>query len=158
MKALLESSWDVCYVLADFPHKNERLKGRLAHVRLTRCTWLHTGVFRPPWTIRLILNSIFMSIPRDVREFLRNYPGNVDDPEASANFEFYSNIRRCRPDHRLIDEIHEQWNFFLCDVLHPPDALRLGGQGIIISSNTSMDIYSGCKLDSKDHSHNYRIT
>ncbi|KAG5735999.1 Opioid growth factor receptor-like protein 1 [Termitomyces sp. T112] len=50
-----------------------------------------------------------MSIPRDIREFLENYPDNVDDPEASANFEFYSNVRRCRPDNRLIDEIHQQW-------------------------------------------------
>ncbi|KAG6890819.1 hypothetical protein C0995_003252 [Termitomyces sp. Mi166 len=50
-----------------------------------------------------------MSIPRDVREFLENYPDNVDDPKASANFEFYSNVRRCRPDNCLIDEIHKQF-------------------------------------------------
>ncbi|GLB38411.1 putative opioid growth factor receptor (OGFr) conserved region [Lyophyllum shimeji] len=50
-----------------------------------------------------------MSIPRDIREFLEGYPDATDDPNASANLEFYSNRRRCRPDNRLIDEIHEQW-------------------------------------------------
>ncbi|KAG6841992.1 hypothetical protein C0991_004483 [Blastosporella zonata] len=50
-----------------------------------------------------------MSIPRDVSEFLENYPDNDDDPSACENYEFYSNERRCRPDNRLIDEIHEEW-------------------------------------------------
>ncbi|KAF8073777.1 opioid growth factor receptor conserved region-domain-containing protein [Lyophyllum atratum] len=50
-----------------------------------------------------------MSIPRDVKEFLEGYPQNENDLNASANYEFYSNNRRCRPDNRLIDEIHEQW-------------------------------------------------
>ncbi|KAF9454697.1 hypothetical protein P691DRAFT_804044 [Macrolepiota fuliginosa MF-IS2] len=50
-----------------------------------------------------------MAIPQDVREFIDEYPDIGDDPEASENLDFYSNILRCRPDNRLIDEIHEQW-------------------------------------------------
>ncbi|RDB17997.1 Opioid growth factor receptor-like protein 1 [Hypsizygus marmoreus] len=50
-----------------------------------------------------------MSIPRDVREFLDGYPNNEDDASSSANLGFYSNKLRCRPDNRLIDEIHEEW-------------------------------------------------
>ncbi|KAI1794880.1 opioid growth factor receptor conserved domain-containing protein [Ganoderma leucocontextum] len=50
-----------------------------------------------------------MSLPRDVREFLDNYPNLPDDPSMKSNLEFYSNIERCRPDNLLIDELHEQW-------------------------------------------------
>ncbi|KAF8158365.1 opioid growth factor receptor conserved region-domain-containing protein [Crassisporium funariophilum] len=51
-----------------------------------------------------------MSIPRDVQDFLDGYPGvDDDDPTSRANLEFYSNNRRCRPDKRTIEEIHEQW-------------------------------------------------
>ncbi|KAJ3485255.1 hypothetical protein NLI96_g5092 [Meripilus lineatus] len=49
------------------------------------------------------------AIPRDVREFLDDYPNNEDDETQSTNLEFYSNQRRCRPDHMLIDDIHESW-------------------------------------------------
>lgn len=48
------------------------------------------------------------SIPRDVQEFLDDYPDNVDDKSLNANLEFYSNKRRCQPDNFLIDEIHER--------------------------------------------------
>ncbi|KAF5360298.1 hypothetical protein D9758_009164 [Tetrapyrgos nigripes] len=49
------------------------------------------------------------SIPRDVQEFLDEYPDGSDNKSLKANLEFYSNKRRCRPDNLLIDEIHEQW-------------------------------------------------
>jgi hypothetical protein len=49
-----------------------------------------------------------MSIPRDVKQFLDGYPDNEDDETQSANLEFYSNMRRCRPDNLLIEEIHEK--------------------------------------------------
>ncbi|KAJ3567042.1 hypothetical protein NP233_g6618 [Leucocoprinus birnbaumii] len=54
-------------------------------------------------------HHIPMSIPRDVREFIDEYPGVGDDPNASENLLFYSNALRCRPDNHLIDEIHDQW-------------------------------------------------
>ncbi|KAF9468523.1 opioid growth factor receptor conserved region-domain-containing protein [Collybia nuda] len=50
-----------------------------------------------------------MSIPRDVKEFLDGYPDSGNDLKSSANLDFYSNTLRCRPDNRLIEEIHEQW-------------------------------------------------
>ena len=53
-------------------------------------------------------NTMATIIPRDVREFLDNYPDNEDDESQSANLEFYSNRRRCRPDHMFIDDIHER--------------------------------------------------
>jgi hypothetical protein len=39
--------------------------------------------------------SILMSgsIPRDVQEFLGDYPGQDDDPALTANLEFYQNTR-----------------------------------------------------------------
>jgi len=49
-----------------------------------------------------------MSIPRDVQEFIDNYPGVDEDTDASENLSFYSNTLRCRPDNKLVDEIHEQ--------------------------------------------------
>jgi hypothetical protein len=48
------------------------------------------------------------SIPRDVREFLDNYPRDGDDPTRSENLQFYSNELRCRPDRCLIEEIHDR--------------------------------------------------
>ncbi|PCH40588.1 hypothetical protein WOLCODRAFT_24194 [Wolfiporia cocos MD-104 SS10] len=50
------------------------------------------------------------SIPRDVREFLDDYPNLSDDPSSSDNLRFYSNELRCRPDNLLIDELHERWH------------------------------------------------
>ena len=49
-----------------------------------------------------------MSLPRDVKEFLDGYPNNHNDDTQSANLEFYSNRRRCRPDNLLIEEIHDK--------------------------------------------------
>lgn len=47
------------------------------------------------------------SIPRDVLEFLEDYPHNGGgDPNCSANLMFYSNKLRCRPDGLFIDEMH----------------------------------------------------
>lgn len=54
------------------------------------------------------LTPLTMQIPRDVREFIDDYPGIGDDANASENLGFYSNTLRCRPDNQLIDEIHEQ--------------------------------------------------
>ncbi|KAF8895372.1 opioid growth factor receptor conserved region-domain-containing protein [Infundibulicybe gibba] len=50
-----------------------------------------------------------MSIPRDVKEFLDGYPDAPNDLESSENLRFYRNTQRCRPDNRLIQEIHDQW-------------------------------------------------
>lgn len=48
------------------------------------------------------------TLPRDIRAFLENYPGdNSDDELASANLEFYRNRRKCQPDNVLVSEIHE---------------------------------------------------
>ncbi|KII90568.1 hypothetical protein PLICRDRAFT_39145 [Plicaturopsis crispa FD-325 SS-3] len=49
------------------------------------------------------------NLPRDVKAFLDNYPENQDESFLSANFEFYSNKLRCRPDNCLIEEIHDKW-------------------------------------------------
>ncbi|KZT63783.1 hypothetical protein DAEQUDRAFT_679744 [Daedalea quercina L-15889] len=49
------------------------------------------------------------SIPRDVREFLDDYPDNGDDQTRSDNLLFYSNKLRCRPDNLYIDDLHKQW-------------------------------------------------
>ncbi|TFK40540.1 opioid growth factor receptor conserved region-domain-containing protein [Crucibulum laeve] len=50
-----------------------------------------------------------MSIPRDVQLFLDRYPSSQDDADVSANLKFYANQLRCRPDDKLIEEIHDQW-------------------------------------------------
>ena len=50
-----------------------------------------------------------LAVPRDVREFLDGYPEGHDDSDLSANFEFYSNKRTCRPDNLLIEDLHERW-------------------------------------------------
>lgn len=49
-----------------------------------------------------------MSLPADVREFLEGYPRVPDEPSLNANYEYYSNTRRCQPDNILIDQMHEQ--------------------------------------------------
>ncbi|KAF8515691.1 opioid growth factor receptor conserved region-domain-containing protein [Hysterangium stoloniferum] len=50
------------------------------------------------------------SVPRDVLEFLEDYPhSDGDDSDCNANLKFYSNKLRCRPDGLLIDELHNQW-------------------------------------------------
>lgn len=55
-----------------------------------------------------------MSIPRDVQEFLDEYPDVVDDPTSRANFEFYSNSLRCSPDNRKVEEIHKRCFLAFC--------------------------------------------
>ena len=50
-----------------------------------------------------------MSLPKDIKDFLEGYPRLPDDPKLNANFEFYSNKLRCRPDNLLIDELHRQY-------------------------------------------------
>jgi len=55
-----------------------------------------------------------MSIPRDVQEFLDEYPDVVDDPTSRANLEFYSNNLRCSPDNRKVKEIHERCLLAFC--------------------------------------------
>ncbi|KAH8104730.1 opioid growth factor receptor conserved domain-containing protein [Cristinia sonorae] len=49
------------------------------------------------------------AVPRGIQEFLDGYPDFEDDLSLSANLEFYSNKRRCKPDNCLIEEIHEHW-------------------------------------------------
>ncbi|EPS97072.1 hypothetical protein FOMPIDRAFT_1032136 [Fomitopsis schrenkii] len=49
------------------------------------------------------------AIPRDVREFLDDYPDNTDNRSRSDNLLFYSNKLRCRPDNLHIDDLHKQW-------------------------------------------------
>ena len=49
-----------------------------------------------------------MSLPRDIREFLDQYPNVPDDDSMKSNLQFYSNKERCRPDNLLIDDLHEQ--------------------------------------------------
>lgn len=49
-----------------------------------------------------------MTIPGDVQEFLDRYPDLDDDPNQSDNLLFYQNKLRCRPDRKLIDEIHTE--------------------------------------------------
>ncbi|KAL4249079.1 opioid growth factor receptor family protein [Abortiporus biennis] len=77
------------------------------HVSSTTSSKTHSPVLNQSRNI-----SMPSVIPRDVREFLDNYPDCEDEgtPEsASANFEFYSNKRKCRPDNVTIEEIHERW-------------------------------------------------
>ena len=63
-------------------------------------------------TLRVASFSTKMShnapVPRDVREFLDGYPYARDELDLNANFEFYSNTRRCRPDNLLIEDLLEQ--------------------------------------------------
>ena len=48
------------------------------------------------------------TLPRDIRSFLDGYPGDEDDPSRNANLEFYTNQRRCEPDHLFLKEIHQK--------------------------------------------------
>ena len=48
------------------------------------------------------------TLPHDIREFLAGYPELDDDDKLNANFAFYSNTLRCRPDDLLIEEIHDR--------------------------------------------------
>ncbi|CAG7846535.1 SubName: Full=Uncharacterized protein {ECO:0000313/EMBL:CCA67834.1} [Serendipita indica DSM 11827] len=50
-----------------------------------------------------------MSIPRDVQEFLLEYPGVSDQTRKQRNLEFYRNVRRCQPDNMLIEELLRNW-------------------------------------------------
>ncbi len=63
-------------------------------------------------------------VPRDIAEFLREYPDQDDDLSEKRNLLFYQvrltsstshvltskqNTHRCQPDGLLIDELHERW-------------------------------------------------
>lgn len=48
------------------------------------------------------------SVPRDVQEFLDDYPDLRDNRFQSDNLNFYSNKLKCQPDRKLISEIHEE--------------------------------------------------
>jgi len=58
-----------------------------------------------------------MSLPRDIQEFLREYPGFGNDLNNSVNWEFYSELplgkdqkpRRCVPNNMTITEVHAKW-------------------------------------------------
>ncbi|KAK0188039.1 opioid growth factor receptor conserved region-domain-containing protein [Armillaria mellea] len=49
------------------------------------------------------------NIPRDVLDFLTDYPSNSNNLSQSDNLLFYQNKLRCRPDRLTIDELHERW-------------------------------------------------
>jgi hypothetical protein len=89
-----------------------------------------------------------MSIPRDVQEFLDEYPGVMDDPSSTENLEFYSNNLRCRPDNRTIDEIHERYCTLHVDLLTLLISSTVDGSGIMENWRPSTDIYNGCTLNS----------
>jgi hypothetical protein len=45
----------------------------------------------------------------DIQQFQSDYPGQRDDPSANDNLLFYQNELRCRPDGKLVNEIHQEW-------------------------------------------------
>lgn len=103
------------------------------------------------------------SIPRDVQEFLDNYPDVGDDPLANANLAFYSNKIRCEPDAVTIEQIHEEW--VISDILgvkicpHKCCPLFLGGFWTTEDWNISTATFNGCRstkdrgLDVRDPRH-----
>ena len=58
-------------------------------------------------------------VPRDVQEFLDEYPDLRDNLSQSNNFKFYSNELRCEPDRKLISEIHEEYVSRSCSFFAP---------------------------------------
>eukprot|EP01012_Entosiphon_sulcatum_P035375 TRINITY_DN4489_c0_g2_i1.p1 TRINITY_DN4489_c0_g2~~TRINITY_DN4489_c0_g2_i1.p1 ORF type:complete len:234 (+),score=69.12 TRINITY_DN4489_c0_g2_i1:76-777(+) len=46
---------------------------------------------------------------RDVQEYRAGYPGKKDDLSRTDNLLFYQNKLRCRPDNKLVEEIHKDW-------------------------------------------------
>jgi len=48
-------------------------------------------------------------IPRDVQQFLDNYPGRPDDQRLRANLDFYSGTGKCVPNALRIDELHDEY-------------------------------------------------
>ena len=56
------------------------------------------------------------AVPSDVGLFLDGYPRQGDNKTQSANLEFYTLRRRCRPDNLLIDEVHSK----CVHGVHPP--------------------------------------
>jgi len=59
-------------------------------------------------------------LPRDIQEFLDGYPDLRDKRYQTKNLQFYSNELRCKPDRKLISEIHEEWfgNYILLEAKH----------------------------------------
>ena len=49
-----------------------------------------------------------LDIPRDVQEFIQNYPQNDDDASLSSNLQFYKNKLPCQPDNLFIDALHDK--------------------------------------------------
>jgi hypothetical protein len=73
---------------------------------IRKLAWHLLSIFLVPFLRFLKLDN--MSIPADVQEFLDDYPGFDDEADLSNNLLFYQNKLRCRPDRKLIDEIHEE--------------------------------------------------
>jgi hypothetical protein len=51
------------------------------------------------------------TLPADIRTFLAEYPEAKDHTSQRANIEFYENKKKCRPDKKLISEIHDEYAF-----------------------------------------------
>ena len=60
--------------------------------------------------LSVVVRSFSMptTLPKDIRAFLEDYPRESSDDSESANLEFYTNKRRCRPDNILLRQIHER--------------------------------------------------
>lgn len=64
---------------------------------------------KPPVHIQTYFLTMSTTVPRDVALFLEEYPHGGDIKSQSANLEFYTLKRRCRPDNLLVDEIHSKY-------------------------------------------------
>ena len=92
---------------------SDRMRGRSPFHWATRIHRVHNLIIfpssRPSFrALSFVSMSRSLAVPRDVREFLDGYPEGHDDSDLSANFEFYSNKRTCRPDNLLIEDLHER--------------------------------------------------
>lgn len=89
-----------------------------------------------------------LPLPWDIQDFLVGYPDAPQDPSLNDNLNFYNGTLRCRPDNKLIGEIHTQ---YVCAPLPRNWCILtcldgLGGLETMISSSTSMGISNGCSL------------
>jgi hypothetical protein len=99
------------------------------------------------------------AIPQDVQEFLDGYPDLCDDRSQSDNLKFYSNKLKCKPDRKLIDEIHEEYAAHLRVSLRPrlsgadmadicfavPLLILTDGLETTPFSRLNMAIFNGCE-------------
>lgn len=62
-----------------------------------------------------------MTLPRDIQEFLRGYPGYENDLTSSINWEFYAELpvgqpRKCVPNDMSITELHDKYALSPCQI------------------------------------------